>query len=280
MARCLDPSKGLLPFDVEVAPDRRQKLTESSSLMRADGNARTIAPWVVHSMSDGRTRPHLLRFPFPLTTAPEVQAIFHMSLTAPVHTKSCRYKHQQPFLPVLDSYNYRRTHGGSLSRGKRKKRRPVSTKKAMHIVMRAESAKKELSLRHPRNLLIVEHSIRSFAKRFHIRIYRFSINSNHIHIMQRAKSRELFQNYLRALAGTIARKVKRIKGKFWDNLAFSRVVEWEHEFKVAMNYVLKNQLEAIGKIPHVRSQGRGPPETPPPCKRERAKAPSIKGFKN
>jgi hypothetical protein len=61
------------------------------------------------------------------------------------------------------------------------------------------------------------------------------------------KRREHLQNFLRALAGTIARKVKN-KGTFWSFLAFSRVVEWGKAFKLVQIYIEKNVLEASGGI--------------------------------
>ena len=35
-------------------------------------------------------------------------------------------------------------------------------------------------------------------------------------------------------------------GKFWDQVAYSRVVEWGRSFRFAGNYVMINELEGIG----------------------------------
>ncbi|MCM2324780.1 MAG: hypothetical protein NDJ90_16090, partial [Oligoflexia bacterium] len=56
---------------------------------------------------------------------------------------------------------------------------------------------------------------------------------------------------LRALTGTLARTVTGAKkgvkkGKFWDTLAYSRVVTWGREFKNVGFYVIMNELEGLG----------------------------------
>lgn len=70
------------------------------------------------------------------------------------------------------------------------------------------------------------------------------------------------QNFLRALAGNVACKVigaykgKRV-GKFWDLLAFSRIVEWGRSYISLIKYVEQNQKEADGTISY---KPRGPPK--------------------
>ncbi|MCM2279935.1 MAG: hypothetical protein NDJ89_17820, partial [Oligoflexia bacterium] len=60
-----------------------------------------------------------------------------------------------------------------------------------------------------------------------------------------------FQAYLRALTGTIARTITGArkgvrKGRFWDALAYSRVVTWGRELKNVSFYVVMNELEGQG----------------------------------
>jgi REP element-mobilizing transposase RayT len=146
-------------------------------------------------------------------------------------------------------------HGGELSKGKRKTRRPISLKKSMHLVMRSSRAKGNYSLRAFHNKPTVEKLIKRYALMFDIRIYQFTIHFNHIHIALRAKNRENLQNFLRALTGNIAVKILKAKkglkrGKFWDLLAFTRIVEWGRAFKALIKYVIQNELEARGEIPY------------------------------
>ena len=170
----------------------------------------------------------------------------------------------QPFLPGLPSPDPANCHGGEHSVGRRKTLRPVSTKKPMHVVMRASKARGALSLRNPKNFSVVNHAIKRFAQRFEVKIYRYAINSTHIHIALRVKTRRSFQNYLRATAGVIGLKVLeaakgRGRGRFWDLLAYSRIVQWGRGYKILLNYVLQNQLEAEDLIRYrPRNKSRPP----------------------
>jgi hypothetical protein len=90
------------------------------------------------------------------------------------------------------------------------------------------------------------------ARRFGVRIYRFSNVGNHIHLLVLPGSRKGFQNFLRSTTGAIAflvtgtRKGSGLKRRFWDLLAFSRVVSWGREFRVVSVYFAKNLLDTLG----------------------------------
>ena len=147
------------------------------------------------------------------------------------------------------------THGGELSVGRRKKQRPISIKKSIHVVMMSSRAKGLYSLRAIHNKGKVEELIWRYAKRFHIKIYKFAINFNHIHFVLKAKRRDDLQNFLRTTAGLIACLILKAKkgvkkGKFWNLLAFSRIIEWGKAFQIVMSYVLQNELEACVEIPY------------------------------
>jgi hypothetical protein len=64
-----------------------------------------------------------------------------------------------------------------------------------------------------------------------------------------------FQSFLRAFAGMTARLVTRAgkgrpAGKFWDSVAYARVVSWGREFRSVGAYVKMNEDEARGLRPH------------------------------
>ncbi len=90
------------------------------------------------------------------------------------------------------------------------------------------------------------------AEHFGVRIYRFSNVGNHLHILVLPGSRKGFQNFLRAITGAIAflvtgtRKGRELQHRFWDLLAFTRVVSWGREFGIVVNYFAKNLLEGLG----------------------------------
>ena len=156
------------------------------------------------------------------------------------------------------------THGGQHAVGKRKKSRPIALKKSLHIIMKSSRAKGKFSLRAFHTQSEIEKLIKRFAKRFKIKIYRFAINFNHIHFVLKTSQRKDLQNFLRATAGQTAVLVLNAKkgekrGKFWDWLAFSRIVEWGKAFRFVMTYVLQNELEARGVIPYQpRARSRNP----------------------
>lgn len=144
-------------------------------------------------------------------------------------------------------------HGGIYSIGKRKCRRPLSTKKPIHLVLKSDVARGAMSLRTSKNYAKVSEIIKKYAVRFEQRVYKYSINANHIHIVVRTKTKKSFQDFLRVLAGLIARHVLVAergsgKGKFWAALAFTRVSEWGKAFRSLKMYVVQNILEAAGVI--------------------------------
>jgi hypothetical protein len=131
-------------------------------------------------------------------------------------------------------------HGGELAKGKRKIERPLKMKKPIHVVLRANRSGLKIKERKIQNI------IKNYEMRFSVRVYRTSINSNHIHLLLVAKRRIDFQNFLRSITGLIARLMGT--GKLWEFLAFSRVANWGKEYQVLVGYMIKNQLEALGMI--------------------------------
>jgi hypothetical protein len=143
-------------------------------------------------------------------------------------------------------------HGHDLRKGRRKIARPIDPKRPMHVVLRATQARGEWSMLRRRNKTRIFLLAHEKARRFGVRIYRFSNVGNHLHLLVLPGSREGFQNFLRSTTGAIAflvtgaRKGSGLKRRFWDLLAFSRVVSWGREFNVVSVYFAKNLLESLG----------------------------------
>jgi hypothetical protein len=149
----------------------------------------------------------------------------------------------------------RRVHGGSYAKGKRKTARPIDTKKPIHLVLKSTKAIGQKSFLHPKNRKLVDETVYKYAKRFGIRIYTYSNSGNHLHLNVRAKSRQLFQSYLRTISGIIPRVILKAKkgepkGKFWDALAFTRVADWGRAYQNLKSYIVQNILEAAGVTPY------------------------------
>lgn len=189
---------------------------------------------------------------------------------------------QQSFFPAPN-----REHGGSLSVGTRRGRRPLSTRQALHLTLRSDVASGNRSLL--RNKDIVVSVIGKIEKLFSIRVYRYAICGNHLHLLLKGPSRRDLQNAFRVLAGHIAQRIlqrcplsnyerkkmsmqpgqtahPKNQRKFWELLTYTRVVTWGREFQQVANYILRNTLEALHRIaykPRRRSQRRPRQQSPP-----------------
>lgn len=147
-------------------------------------------------------------------------------------------------------------YGGDYNKGKAKTYRPLSTKKPLHVTLRSSRAVGDLALSKNRGK--IQKILGSQATRWGIRIYKYSINSNHIHLVLLGKSREGIRNFFRSFAGLVARAVTKAErgkrfGKFWDRTLWSRVAYWGEAFHALKGYVVRNVLESRGVIPYDRS---------------------------
>jgi REP element-mobilizing transposase RayT len=109
----------------------------------------------------------------------------------------------------------------------------------------------------------IRQIVRRMAQRFDVRVYDFANAGSHLHLVVRARRREGFQGFLRSFAGIVARQVMgatraRPRGRFFDGLAWSRVVAWGRDYWGLRHYVFRNQIEgALG--PRIRQAfERGP----------------------
>lgn len=145
--------------------------------------------------------------------------------------------------------------GGSHSIGVRKTARPVSTKKAMHIVLRSEMAHGRYSLLLPANARLFHRLMLRYSKKFEVRVYHFAVVGNHAHLLVKAKTRLGFQHFLRVFPGQFAQRLTQaargtpLKRRFWNLVAFSRIVPWGKAFKIATGYITKNIRQAARTMP-------------------------------
>src|SRR5882757_7530573 len=124
----------------------------------------------------------------------------------------------------------------------------------MHFVFRSSRARGPWSFRRPANKAAVSAILERLAKRHDVRVYRAATAADHIHVLLRCRSRRNLQAFLRSFTGQVACAVTGARrgercGKFWDDLAYSRVVTWGREFRTVRGYVLQNEREAEGSAP-------------------------------
>ncbi len=171
-------------------------------------------------------------------------------------------------LHLIPNFNTCKEHGGTFSLGKRRKKRPLSLKKPLHLVLRSDFAFGSRSLLRHRPL--IEKVLAKAKKRFSIRIYEMAIVSNHIHIMIKGRTRQDLQNFFRVVAGHIAQellrqfpvlpsertkqggasKTREKENRFWQTRIYSRIVSWGREYSNVKEYVVQNALEALGLMPY------------------------------
>jgi hypothetical protein len=115
----------------------------------------------------------------------------------------------------------------------------------------------------------IESLLHRAARKYGIRVHRFANVGNHLHLVvsmgaresvgtdarigetRYALARARFSSFLRQFAGTVAFAVTGASksnpvGRFWDGLAFTRVLHWGREFEAGMRYLVKNLFEAAG----------------------------------
>ena len=99
--------------------------------------------------------------------------------------------------------------------------------------------------------------LKTFSKKYRIRVYRYENVGNHLHLLLKTEGKSQsgakadFQNFLRRFAGAVAFQVTDAKkaspqGGFWEKLAYSRLITWGREYKAIHDYFTKNFFESKG----------------------------------
>ena len=145
----------------------------------------------------------------------------------------------------------RSEHGGAVRQGQRKLKRPFDPKNTVHLILKSSRAKGDWSFSRVKNGRQIKHWVYQLAQKNRVKVYRLTNSGNHLHLLVKAETKKDFQNYLRALTGIISRLVTGAKkgnpiGKFWDALAYTRVVKWGRDFKNVTYYLIRNELEELG----------------------------------
>lgn len=133
--------------------------------------------------------------------------------------------------------------GGSLLKGKRKSRRPISSKKPMHLILKSQQAKGRFAF-NPSNRKI-EKLIYRMAHRFGVKLYSVALNWSHAHLVIRVRERKSYNRFIRALTGAMVLLLKAAKG-FFDLRPYTKIATWGRQFRRLMIYSDKNQIEAAG----------------------------------
>ncbi len=169
------------------------------------------------------------------------------------------------------SFSKKLSFGGSQHKSNPKTARPLSTKEAIHVVMRSTRATGQRSfLLHAKS---IERILKKQAKACGVNLYDLANAGNHLHMVIRVPSRRLYMRFMRSSSGLIARVVlgkergraqgttnesvsnevpkppefsRTKKIKFWDARPFTRIVAWGKAYKTLKNYLKLNRVETLG----------------------------------
>lgn len=141
--------------------------------------------------------------------------------------------------------------GGGLQNGKRKSARPIDPKSSIHLVLKASRAKGAWSLLNRRHKTRIQDLLLKLSKENGIKIYQFVNVGNHLHILLKTRDRNGFQRFLRIFSARVSMLITQAKkgnpqGRFWDELAFTRIVQWGVDFERITRYFIKNEMESFG----------------------------------
>lgn len=141
------------------------------------------------------------------------------------------------------------SHGGIESKGVRKLERPLATKKWIHLVLKSDKAIGKYSFLSAKNKILIHQILANKAKKFGITVGDYANVGNHLHLKVKISNRTGFQKFLKAITTLIARKVTHARrghkfGRFWQGLAFTRVLKSAREELNLKGYFQANRIEA------------------------------------
>lgn len=153
--------------------------------------------------------------------------------------------------PQLKKRYSRVVHGGDAAKGKRKLERPLSSKKWIHLILKSDHAKGKFSFLSAKNQIIVLQILKTKAKKFGVQVADYANVGNHLHLKLKIQNRTEFQQFLRSVTTLIARKVTGARrghkfGRFWQGLAYTRILKSALEELNLKGYFKANRIEASG----------------------------------
>ncbi len=132
-------------------------------------------------------------------------------------------------------------------RGKRKTARPYFSNAPQLFLLNSRKARGNWDLTHRRHRSRITSRIYVYASRFRVRVYSAAIKKGQIQLLVKASDRKDLADFFRVLAGRVAilitgaKKGIKATGKFWDELCFSRLLNWGGGFHHFRNLILNVQ---------------------------------------
>jgi REP element-mobilizing transposase RayT len=122
--------------------------------------------------------------------------------------------------------------GGSRLKKRRKIARPLIPGAIHHVVLKSSKAIGSLSFY--KNKTLTAELLKDRSRKYFVEIIQWVNMGNHLHLKVRFKNRQNFQNFLRTFTAILARKItgahrSKSFGRFWDGLAFTRIITTKFE---------------------------------------------------
>ena len=139
-----------------------------------------------------------------------------------------------------------RTFGGENLIGKRKMKRPLSTREPIHLILRTHSefARELFSPLYKKSMKTVKLT----ANQFQIKIYELAFNFTHVHLVIKLKNKSDYVKFIRALTARLAALARRTLQKkalcVFQHRPYTRIVSWGRDWRRLIEYVLNNQVES------------------------------------
>ena len=111
----------------------------------------------------------------------------------------------------------------------------------LHVTVRM--APHVYNLRSRRSFRVIEAALRVGGDRFDVRVIRFSVQGNHIHLVVEATHRRALARAIQGLSIRVAKGLNRMmgrKGRVFDDRYHARVLRTPTEVRHAIRYVLEN----------------------------------------
>ncbi len=145
-------------------------------------------------------------------------------------------------------------HGGALQTTRKgRRRRPLSTRYSIHLIIRSTKAKGEWSFLKPKNKAHIKRILNKFANKWSVKLVNGANVGNHLHLQIMLDSLRGYKAFIRAVTSAIATSVtgtsrwtpKNIT-RFWDYRPFTKIVKTLRYASNLTNYMKINRLEGIG----------------------------------
>jgi len=142
--------------------------------------------------------------------------------------------------------NIKYIHGGAKTKGRRKEKRPLSTKRAIHLVLKSKKAIGPHSFF--KHQTAIKKILDFYSAKYGVIIKDIVNMGNHIHLKIRITERKSFGNFLRTITALIARRITNATkaqafGRFWDGIPFTRILKTSYEEFHLRGYFKANRIE-------------------------------------